>query len=125
MERLRSIPCIIVISAGLSLVLAARHLAPPRKYPPIKYSTRQSIWLWHKDRPGYYGAAVRVAHASRQGGQQRHRQPTFYAVKITGHFVAEFPFMEEVKLYGCPLNMTNRSLMAHRNIFAARPDPQT
>jgi hypothetical protein len=78
-------------------------------------------------RPGHhYRASVRVTHASCQESRQQHHRQTdaeaFKTFVLLDH--ADLPFMEEPKQYGRPSNTTNRSLIAQRNILAARADPQ-
>jgi hypothetical protein len=92
----------------------------------IKPAIESNVWTVNINiGPGHDCTAVGVADTTGQGGHCRHRNPNFDAPKVDGYFVHnEFPLMEELKLCVCPLNLTNRSLIAQRNIFAARSDPQ-
>jgi hypothetical protein len=89
----------------------------------IKAAVESHVWPVNIDiRPGH----DRAARTPQQGGQGQHGQADFDPRKRSGYFVhAEFPFMDEAKVRGGRFNLTNRSLMAHRNMGAARPEPQT
>ncbi len=92
----------------------------------IEASVKANIRPRHHDRAAIIISSSHIARTSRQARQHRDCQCNFDPDRTIECFIhTDLPFAEDPNEYGCPLNMTNFSLIANRNILAAKPEPHT